>query len=170
MRATRNDQTGRRSFLKALGTTGAVITAAGAGLLKPVKTLAAKAKHDYPSDAFEIEDFDKAMKQALGTTDVKEGNVKLQTPTIAENGAVVPITASSDMGSKVSKFHIFVEKNPAPYTARFNLTDATNDTAEISTRVKMGETSNVVAVAETSDGEFYKTTNEVRVTIGGCGG
>ncbi|MFB6259914.1 MAG: twin-arginine translocation signal domain-containing protein, partial [Thiohalorhabdaceae bacterium] len=98
MRATTNDQTGRRSFLKTMGATGAVVAAAGAGLMKPVKSLAAK--FEYPKEAFNVEEsLDKAMQAALGTTDVKEGNVKLQTPTIAENGAVVPITASSDMGS-----------------------------------------------------------------------
>ncbi|MEF8792762.1 thiosulfate oxidation carrier protein SoxY [Thiohalorhabdus sp.] len=169
MRATTNDQTGRRSFLKAMGVTGAVVATAGAGLMKPVKSLAAK--WSFPKEAFNVEgSMEEAFQAALGTTNVKEGNVSLQTPTIAENGAVVPITATSDMGNKVSTFHVFVEGNPAPYTARFHLTDATSDTAEVSTRIKMGETSNVMAVAETTDGEFYKASNEVRVTIGGCGG
>lgn len=167
MRFGTNRNSDRRSFLKALGTTGAVITAAGAGLLKPVKTLAAKAKHDYPSDAFEIEDFDKAMKQALGTTDVQEGNVSLDAPTIAENGAVVPITMSSDLDN-VTNFHLFVKNNPTPFACRYYLEDVGK--AEVSCRIRMGETSDIVAVAETADGKLYSKTKEVRVTIGGCGG
>ena len=155
----------RRSFLKTLGATGAVVAAAGAGLLKPVKGLAAN--FSWPEKAFDAEGMDAALNAALGTTNVKEGNVSLKAPTIAENGAVVPITASSDMGN-VSKFHIFVAKNPAPYVARFHLVGTGR--AEVATRIKMGETSNVVAVAETADGQFFKATQEVRVTIGGCGG
>ncbi|HKJ71448.1 MAG TPA: thiosulfate oxidation carrier protein SoxY [Gammaproteobacteria bacterium] len=165
MRVT-NENTGRRSFLKVMGATGAVVAAAGAGLMKPAKSLAAN--FPFPKEAFDKESLSSAMQAALGTTNVQEANVSLKAPTIAENGAVVPITASSDMGSKVAKFHIFVEKNPAPYTARFHMLDTGR--AEVSTRIKMGETSNIIAVAETTDGSFYKATKEVRVTIGGCGG
>ncbi|KPV41114.1 hypothetical protein AN478_04195 [Thiohalorhabdus denitrificans] len=167
MRVATNQNTGRRSFLKALGTTGAVVAAAGAGLLKPVKSLAQN--FDFPKGAFEAESLDAAMEAALGTTDVKDGNVSLKAPTIAENGAVVPITISTDLDAgKVAKFHLFVSKNPAPYTARFHMLET--GTPEVSTRIKMGETSDIVAVAETTDGEFFKTSKEVRVTIGGCGG
>ncbi|MFA9459858.1 thiosulfate oxidation carrier protein SoxY [Thiohalorhabdus methylotrophus] len=167
MRVANTQNTGRRSFLKTLGTTGAVVAAAGAGLLKPVKSLAAN--FPFPKEAFNQESMDSAMQTALGTTDVQEGHVSLKTPTIAENGAVVPITASSDLEpGKVAKFHIFVTKNPAPYTARFHMLETGRP--EVSTRIKMNETSDIVAVAETTDGQFYKTSKEVRVTIGGCGG
>jgi sulfur-oxidizing protein SoxY len=166
MRVT-NENTGRRSFLKVAGATGAVVAAAGAGLMKPVKSFAAN--FPFPKKAFDAEGMDAAMQAAMGTTSATEGNVSLKAPTIAENGAVVPITASSDLDAdKVAKFHIFVAKNPAPYTARFHMVGTGRP--EVSTRIKMGETSNIVAVAETTDGKFYKATKEVRVTIGGCGG
>jgi len=166
MRVT-NENTGRRSFLKVMGATGAVVAAAGAGLMKPVNSLAAN--FPFPTEAFNKEGLDAAMKAALGTTNVTEGKVSMKAPTIAENGAVVPITASSEMDAgKVAKFHLFVEKNPAPYTARFHIIET--GSAEVSTRIKMGETSKIMAVAETTDGQFFSATKEVRVTIGGCGG
>ncbi|MFP4559903.1 MAG: thiosulfate oxidation carrier protein SoxY [Thiohalorhabdus sp.] len=159
--------TGRRSFLKALGTTGAVVAAAGAGLLKPGKGLAAP--EGWPKEAFEKEKLDEAFKEALGTTDIQDGKVNLKAPTIAENGAVVPITISSDLDSdEVAKLHLFVAENPAPYVAQFHMLET--GTPEVSTRIKMGETSDVIAVAETKNGDFYKTSEEVRVTVGGCGG
>ncbi len=156
---------GRRSFLKTLGATGAVVTAAGAGLLKPIKSLAAD--FPFPKKAFDAEGMEGALQAALGTTNVSEGNVSLKAPTIAENGAVVPVTASADLDN-VAKFHIFVAKNPRPYVARFHMIETGR--AEVATRIKMGETSPVVAVAETTDGKYYKATKKVRVTIGGCGG
>ncbi|HKJ88740.1 MAG TPA: thiosulfate oxidation carrier protein SoxY [Gammaproteobacteria bacterium] len=168
MRVATTQNNGRRSFLKALGTTGAVVAAAGAGLLKPVKSLAAK-NFPFPKEAFSKENMDAALKAAVGTTDIPEGHVSLKAPTIAENGAVVPITASSDLSSsKVAKFHIFVAKNPSPYAARFHMLETARP--EVSTRIKMGETSDIIAVAETTDGKLYKASKNVRVTIGGCGG
>ena len=164
MRVGINRNSDRRSFLKALGTSGAVVAAAGAGLLKPVRGMAAN--FSYPKKAFNKEGMDAAMQAAMGTTSATEGSVSLDAPTIAENGAVVPITISSD--KDVAKFHLFVEKNPAPYTARFHMLETGR--SEVSARIKMGETSNIIAVAETTDGQFFKKTKEVRVTIGGCGG
>ena len=40
---------------------------------------------------------------------------------------------------------------------------------DISTRIKMGKTSSVIAIVK-SGGKLYSTGKEVKVTIGGCGG
>jgi sulfur-oxidizing protein SoxY len=92
--------------------------------------------------------------------------VKLKVPDIAENGAVVPISVSTDI-ENVESISIYVEGNPNPLAATFELSPYI--VAAVSTRIKMGKTSNVVA-AVYSGGTVYTATQEVKVTIGGCGG
>jgi len=92
--------------------------------------------------------------------------VKLKAPQIAENGAVVPITVSTDLPD-VSNISILVDKNPNPLCASFNLDPSLE--SEISVRIRMGETSNVVAIVK-AGGKTYQASQEVKVTIGGCGG
>ena len=94
------------------------------------------------------------------------GQVKLKAPQIAENGAVVPITVSTDL-SDVSNISLLVEKNPSPLCASFNIDPSLEP--EISVRIRMGETSNVVAIVKSGD-KTYQASQEVKVTIGGCGG
>ena len=40
----------------------------------------------------------------------------------------------------------------------------------MSSRMRLGKTQDVIAVAEMSDGKFYMAKRLVKVTIGGCGG
>ncbi len=88
-------------------------------------------------------------------------------PDIAENGAVVPIAAATTLpGAK--RLLVLVEKNPNILAAMFDLTDAVDPS--ISTRVKMGQSSNVYAVAMMGDGKVLFAQKEVKVTLGGCGG
>ena len=62
---------------------------------------------------------------------------------------------------------ILVENNPSPLAAKFNLTP--DVVPDVSTRIKMGETSNVIALVK-ADGKLFMANQEVKVTIGGCGG
>jgi sulfur-oxidizing protein SoxY len=62
---------------------------------------------------------------------------------------------------------ILVEKNPNILTARFNIVEGAD--AFVSTRVKMGQTSDVYALVK-ADGKFYFAKKEIKVTLGGCGG
>lgn len=150
----------RRSLLKGFG---ALAIAAGAGILRPIAGLAAN--FPFPRRAFEREDLDAAMEEALGTTDIPEGHVTLTAPTLAENGAVVPLTLESDLDD-VARFHVFVADNPKPYVARLHMLGATHPKAEL--RIKMDQTSAVHGVAETGDGELYRGTKRIEVTISGC--
>ena len=99
--------------------------------------------------------------------------ITLTAPEIAENGNVVPLTATveSPMTDEdyVKTLHIFSEGNPLPFVASYYFTPACGK-AQISTRMRMATTQNVVAVAETSKGEVLMGKVEVKVTIGGCGG
>ncbi|MEK8090426.1 thiosulfate oxidation carrier protein SoxY [Thermithiobacillus plumbiphilus] len=159
----------RRNFLRSSLATGALVAAAGTGLLKVPAAMAA----EWPANAFKADKLDKAMQDVLGTTQVPEGKVDIKAPTIAENGAVVPITVSTDSpmtaDDYVSDIFIFAEGNPAPLVASFHLTPMSGK-AEVSTRIKMGKTSNVRAVVKTNKGELMQAAKEVKVTIGGCGG
>ncbi len=103
----------------------------------------------------------------FGGKAVKESaDVKLKVPDIAENGAVVPVTVSSSVDGAES-IAIIVAENPNPLSARFQLMGGVN--ADISTRIKMGESSDVIAAVETDDAVLI-TRKNVKVTIGGCGG
>jgi sulfur-oxidizing protein SoxY len=92
--------------------------------------------------------------------------ITLKAPAIAENGAVVPITVSTDL-PEVTKIALVVNENPNPLAASFNLTPQSVPT--VSTRLKMGKTTMVTALVS-AGGQLYSVEQEVKVTIGGCGG
>jgi len=108
------------------------------------------------------------LTKALGIaapTESKE--VTLTAPDIAENGAVVPVAVATSIAG-VKKLMVLVEKNPSTLVASFDVTDAVEP--NFSTRVKMGQSSDVYAVAITGDGKALFAKKEVKVTLGGCGG
>jgi sulfur-oxidizing protein SoxY len=101
------------------------------------------------------------------------GKVKLDLPEIAENGNTVPLTVSveSPMSAQahVTDVLIVAEGNPRAGVVIFHFSPASG-VAEASTRIRLGGTQNIIAVAKMSDGSFYMDTRQVKVTIGGCGG
>ena len=108
------------------------------------------------------------VAKALGAqAPVESKDVTVGGPDIAENGAVVPLSASTTLAG-VKRMLILVEKNPAAMVAMFNVTDAVEP--NFATRAKMGQSSDVYAVAITGDGKAYYAKKEVKVTLGGCGG
>lgn len=94
-------------------------------------------------------------------------DVTITAPDIAENGAVVPFAAATTLAG-VKQILFLVDKNPTVLIAAFNLTD--NVEANVSTRAKMAQTSDVYAVAVLNDGRALFAKKEVKVTLGGCGG
>jgi sulfur-oxidizing protein SoxY len=108
------------------------------------------------------------VTKALGTaTPAESKDVTITGPDIAENGAVVPVGAATALGG-VKRLALMVEKNPAVLAAVFDLTDSVEP--NINTRVKMGQSSNVLAVAIMGDGKVLFAQKEIKVTLGGCGG
>lgn len=106
--------------------------------------------------------------KALGASAPTESKeVTIGGPDIAENGAVVPLTTSTTLAG-VKHLLILVEKNPSALVAQFNVTDAVD--ANFATRSKMGQSSDVYAVAIMADGKSFFAKKEVKVTLGGCGG
>jgi sulfur-oxidizing protein SoxY len=152
----------RRVLLKGTFAAGATGIAISAGLLTPKAVLAA-----WPKAAFEAKDPNAALEASLGSsTTTESADVKLKAPDIAENGAVVPITITSDIAN-TEAISIVVKENGTPLAATFNLGATTKGI--VSTRIKMGKTSDVTAVVK-AGGKLYSASKNVKVTIGGCGG
>ena len=117
--------------------------------------------------AFAAKTMPDLMKALGGNAPTESKDVTVTGPDIAENGAVVPVGAVTTLPG-VKRLLILVEKNPAMLTAIFDVTDAVD--ANVSTRVKMGQSSDVYAVAMMNDGKVLFAKKEVKVTLGGCGG
>ena len=121
----------------------------------------------YEKAAFEAKGAANAVK-ALGAGALTESkDISLTAPDIAENGAVVPMSITTTLPN-VKRLALLVEKNPSALTAMVNISDAIEPTFAI--RTKMGQTSDVYAVAITADGKAFYAKKEIKVTLGGCGG
>jgi sulfur-oxidizing protein SoxY len=121
----------------------------------------------YNSAAFDAKTMAELMKALGAGAPVESKDVTITGPDIAENGAVVPVGASTALPG-VKRMLLLVEKNPSMLSAMFDVSDAVE--ANFATRVKMGQSSNVFAVALMNDGKVLYATKEVKVTLGGCGG
>jgi len=154
--------TKRRTFLKGAGAASTVAVAVAAGLLKPTEVLAA----EWNKAAFDAKGMPDTLKAVgvAGATDSKD--ILIKAPDIAENGAVVPVEVTSKIAG-TSGIMLMVEKNATPLTANFDLANGAD--GYVSTRIKMGQTSNVRVVVK-AGGKSYTAVKEVKVTIGGCGG
>ena len=117
--------------------------------------------------AFDAKTVQDAARAAGAKSMAESKDVTITGPDIAENGAVVPLGASTSLAG-VKHLLIMVEKNPSALVAMFNVTDAVD--ANFSTRAKMGQSSDVYAVAIMNDGRALWAKKEVKVTLGGCGG
>ncbi len=151
----------RRAFLKLTGGAGALAVAAASGLLASGAAWSAA----WNKEGFESKALADAMK-ALGATNAADSkDIVITAPDIAENGAVVPIAVTSKIPNTES-ISIVAEKNPFPLAASFGI--ASGADGYVSTRVKMGQTSNVWAVVK-ADGKYFVSKKEIKITVGGCG-
>ncbi len=138
-----------------------------AGLLAAAGLLPAAAQAAWNQGAFEAKTMADLMKTLGGSAPAASKDVTITGPDIAENGAVVPVGAATTLPG-VKKLLLLVEKNPSMLAASFDVTDAID--ANVNTRVKMGQSSNVFAVAMMNDGKVLYASKEIKVTLGGCGG
>ena len=151
----------RRTFLKGTVASGMLGVAASAGLLMPKMVLAA-----WPEAAFDAKKIDDGLNALYGSASTAaSGDIKIKAPDIAENGAVVPISIST--GMKASSIAVLIKENPSPVTCTYELGGDT--VGFVSCRVKMGKTSDLIAVVK-SGGKLYSAKRKIKVTIGGCGG
>ena len=117
--------------------------------------------------AFEAKSLQDAIKAYGGGTLAESKDVTITAPDIAENGAVVPLAVACSLPG-VKRLLLLVEKNPSALVAMFDVTDSIDPA--FSTRSKMGQSSDVYAVAIMADGKALFAKKEVKVTLGGCGG
>ena len=151
----------RRSFLAFAGGAGALVVAAAAGLLQTSRAWAAP----WNKAGFESKAMADVMK-SLGATGAAESkDIVITAPDIAENGAVVPVAVTSKI-PHTQQISIVAEKNPFPLAATFDVSGGGE--GYVSTRIKMGQTSDVWAIVK-ADGKVFSARKEVKVTVGGCG-
>lgn len=112
-----------------------------------------------------------AIREVIGDAPLHDGKVTLELPPLIENGNTVPLSVSVDSpmteGDYVKAIHVFNEKNPQPHVFDARLSPA-NGRAKIAARIKLADTQKVVAIAETSKGEFWTAHADVIVTIAAC--
>ena len=157
---------GRRETLRAGA--GLVAFAWGSGILRPGAAHAAEgvAADTWNRQAFSARTLDDVVKAFGGSGATASKDIRLDAPDIAENGAVVPISIDSGIAGTTA-IALLVPKNPNALSAQFSIPDGTDP--YVSLRIKMGETSNVIALVR-ADNRYYYATREVKVTLGGCGG
>ena len=152
----------RRTLLKGGVAAGSVGLAVGAGVLAPRVLWA-----EWPQGAFTAKSTADAVAALLGEgASEASSQIEVKAPDIAENGAVVPVTVSSTL-EQVQSISILADKNATPLIGSFELPEGTE--AYVSTRIKMAQTGDVIAVVK-AGGKLYSARKNVKVTIGGCGG
>jgi len=138
------------------------VLAAGAGALSLLLTRPARATP---------ESMAVAIRSFVGEATVQKGRVALDIPALVENGNSVPLkaTVESAMTSDdfVKTIAIFNERNPQPNVANFHLTPRSGR-AEVSTRIRLGDSQTIVAIAQLSDGTFWSDQAELVVTLPAC--
>jgi sulfur-oxidizing protein SoxY len=152
----------RRTFLKGSVAGSVLAVAATAGLLTPVRVLAAA----WPAAAFDAKSVEDALKGLYGSSTAAESTaISIKAPIQAENGAVVPIAVSTSLAN-VESIAILVAGNVNPLVANVNFTGAEG---YFSARMKMGKTSDVKVIVK-SGGKLHMASQQIKVTVGGCGG
>lgn len=158
----------RISRRQALGALAALGVAATSGALAAPRPAAAQ--------QFGLQEkVDAALKRVFGDRAMKDGSgvIKFELPLIAENGAVVPVTVEVDSpmtpADYVKHIYVIADKNRIPVVARATLSPEAGR-AYVGANIRLGETGDVRAIAEKSDGTLLMVKREVKVTVGGCGG
>jgi sulfur-oxidizing protein SoxY len=138
------------------------ILAAGAGALALIVARPARATPESMAGA---------IKAFIGEAEVREGRVTLEIPPLVENGNSVPLTVKVDSlmtpQDFVKTIAVFNERNPQPNVALFYLNPRAGR-ATVSTRIRLGDSQNIVAIAQLSDGTFWSDKAELIVTLPAC--
>ncbi len=162
----------RRSILglaSRLAGTVAAVGLFGAGLTLPVPAAAALGKPE-PE-----EKVDATLKRLFGGRKIQDGAsiMKLDTQLIAENGSLVPVKLDVMVDPTPQKYvkavYFIADKNRRPMSAKFTLSPALGRPT-VETNVRLGGTTHFRAIVEMNDGSLFEVKNEIKVTVGGCGG
>jgi sulfur-oxidizing protein SoxY len=125
-----------------------------------------------PGPARAANDYAEQIRAFTGGRTPLEGRMKLELPELAENGNTVPLSVAVDGpladGAHVQEILVVAPANPNARVIRFRFSAAS--VPEASTRIRLAETQDVIAVAKLGDGTFLSASRQIKVTIGGCGG
>src|SRR5207248_8751042 len=112
-----------------------------------------------------------AIRKLVGEAPLEQGKVKLELPSIVENGNTVPLTVSVDSpmteSEHVESIHLFNQKNPQPFIAAFHLGPRAGK-ASVATRIRLADSQKVIAIARLADGSFWSDSVDVIVTLAAC--
>lgn len=135
------------------------LLAAGGVLLAPPRLAATTAMRD------------RTIAELTGGAPVRDGRVTLTIPAIAENGlsvyTTVAVASPMTPADHVRAIHILSEKNPIARLATFRLTPRSG-IAQVSTNIRLAASQQVTALAELSDGSFWRDQRDVVVTLAAC--
>jgi len=158
---------GRRTLLK-VGSAGAAALLFAPIIARAASDMGGALSPDasiYPKKAFAQTSESAALKIMYGADATASDKIQLDAPDIAENGAVVPVTVSTDMPN-VTSISLLALDNPYTMAASYKLT--ADAIPNIASRLKLAKTTKVVAIVE-AGGKLYSTSKPVKVTLGGCG-
>ncbi|MCX8003552.1 MAG: thiosulfate oxidation carrier protein SoxY [Burkholderiaceae bacterium] len=161
---------GRRQALRVVG--GATLAAGAIALGAALPLHAQQTAPGMPQPDEKVQD---TIARLFGNRPLQPAGdrIKLEAPTIAENGSVVPIKIDARLPMAADNYvkHVYViaDKNRRPLNAKFTLTPEAG-AASLATNVRLAATSDVRVIAEMSNGQLYEAKQEVKVTVGGCGG
>jgi sulfur-oxidizing protein SoxY len=134
-----------------------VLLAAGAVLVRPAHATSSE--------------MEAAIRGYADGRPVTRGKVKLEVPTLVENGNAVPVTVTVDSpmtpAAHVTGIAIFNDRNPQRDVVRFTLTPRSGR-AQVSTRIRLATSQQLVAVARLSDGSYWSDAVDVLVTLAAC--
>jgi sulfur-oxidizing protein SoxY len=106
-----------------------------------------------------------------GSAIPREGRVLLDIAPLVENGNAVPIRVTVDSpmntSSSVQEIVVFNERNPQRDVARFTLS-ASSGRADVSTRIRLATSQQLVALARLNDGSVWSHSVDVIVTLAAC--
>ena len=112
-----------------------------------------------------------AIRNVVGTAQVRKGRVELDVPPLVENGNTVSLVVSVESpmtaADYVKSIHVFNEKNPQPNVISVRLGPRAGK-AKIATRFRLADTQMVMAIAEMSDGSFWSASADMIVTMAAC--
>ncbi|MCS6944969.1 MAG: thiosulfate oxidation carrier protein SoxY [Sutterellaceae bacterium] len=165
-----NNVYGRRQALRMVGGATLAAGALAVGAARPL--YAQQTALGMPQPEEKVQD---TLTRLFGNRPLQPAGdrIKLEAPTIAENGSVVPIKIDAKLpmtpDNYVKHLYVIADKNRRPLNAKFTLTPEAG-AASIATNVRLAATSDVRVIAEMSNGQLYEVKQEVKVTVGGCGG
>jgi len=123
--------------------------------------------------AFAANDANDVIQKFTSGKKPTESLVKLDIPEIAENGATVPMTVSVESPmteqSYVKELLVLADENPRATVATFRFSPL-GGVAEVNTRIRLGGTQHVIAIAKMNDDSVHMASKPIKVTVGGCGG